>query len=135
MHLLLTDRLTCPRCGPEFGLILLADKLVDRVVHSGVLGCPNCRDAFQVEDGFADLRAPPRRGLEAGRGKWPGRLVKGSGLEARRWKLSGDCSWNGLEACRASWSESSSKEVIWWLVEGNGLGIPKKQKRDPPTKK
>ncbi|MAR45561.1 MAG: hypothetical protein CME03_05495 [Gemmatimonadaceae bacterium] len=74
MHLLLTDRLTCPRCGPEFGLILLADKLVDRVVHSGVLGCPNCRDAFEVEEGFADLRAPPRRGLEAGRagdGKLP----------------------------------------------------------------
>ena len=60
MHLLLTDRLTCPRCGPTFGLILLADRMVDRRVHEGTLGCPNCRDAFAIEGGFADLRAPPR---------------------------------------------------------------------------
>ena len=66
MHLLLTDRLTCPRCGPEFGLILLAHELVDRVVKEGVLGCPNCRDGFPIEAGFGDLRAPPRRGLEPG---------------------------------------------------------------------
>lgn len=67
MHLLLTDRLTCPRCGPTFGLILLADRLEDRRVREGTLGCPNCRDAFPVEDGFADLRAPPRGELPQGR--------------------------------------------------------------------
>ncbi|MCH7532560.1 MAG: hypothetical protein IIB36_12500 [Gemmatimonadetes bacterium] len=66
MHLLLTDRLTCPRCGPEFGLILLAHELADRLVQEGVLGCPNCRDGFPIQAGFGDLRAPPRRGLEAG---------------------------------------------------------------------
>jgi uncharacterized protein YbaR (Trm112 family) len=60
VHLLLTDRLTCPRCGPGFGLILLAHRLESRVVHEGVLGCPNCRDAFPVTGGFGDLRAPPR---------------------------------------------------------------------------
>jgi uncharacterized protein YbaR (Trm112 family) len=60
MQLLLTDRLACPRCGPGFGLILLADHLVDRRVHEGTLGCPNCRDSFPVTGGFADLRAPPR---------------------------------------------------------------------------
>ena len=66
MHLLLTDRLACPRCGPEFGLILRADRLADRRVHEGVLGCPNCRDAFPVVEGFADLRAPPRGPLPEG---------------------------------------------------------------------
>ena len=66
MHLLLTDCLTCPRCGPEFGLILLANELTDRVVREGVLGCPNCRDSFSIQAGFGDLRAPPRRALEAG---------------------------------------------------------------------
>jgi len=66
MQLLLTDRLACPRCGPDFGLILLADKLVERRVHDGVLGCPNCRDSFAIRDGFADLRAPPRGELAAG---------------------------------------------------------------------
>lgn len=66
MHLLLTDRLTCPRCGPGFGLILRSDRLVERRVHDGILGCPNCRDSFPVEDGFADLRAPPRGALSEG---------------------------------------------------------------------
>jgi uncharacterized protein YbaR (Trm112 family) len=66
VHLLLTDRLTCPRCGPDFGLILLANRLGERVVREGRLGCPNCRDAFLVEDGFADLREPPRGALPAG---------------------------------------------------------------------
>jgi len=66
VHLLLTDRLTCPRCGPSFGLILLASRLDDRVVHEGRLGCPNCRDAFDIEAGFADLRAPPRGELRGG---------------------------------------------------------------------
>jgi uncharacterized protein YbaR (Trm112 family) len=60
MHLLLTDLLTCPRCGPSFGLILLTNQMSDRRVGSGTLGCPNCRDSFEVHDGFADLRAPPR---------------------------------------------------------------------------
>jgi len=66
MHLLLTDRLTCPRCGPSFGLILLADRLDNRVVLEGHLGCPNCRDSFTIEGGFADLRAPPRGVLPQG---------------------------------------------------------------------
>lgn len=67
MHLLLTDRLTCPRCGPTFGLILLADRMVDRRVREGTLGCANCRDAFPVHEGFADLRAPPRGELPTGK--------------------------------------------------------------------
>ncbi|MDE0899738.1 MAG: hypothetical protein OSA81_12025 [Longimicrobiales bacterium] len=60
MHLLLTDLLTCPRCGPSFGLILLTNQMLDRRVRSGTLGCPNCRDSFEIQDGFADLRHPPR---------------------------------------------------------------------------
>jgi len=65
MHLLLTDRLTCARCGPAFGLILLADRMVDRRVLRGSLGCPNCREQYLIEGGVADLRPPPRRGLPA----------------------------------------------------------------------
>jgi uncharacterized protein YbaR (Trm112 family) len=63
MHLPLTERLTCPRCGPGFALVLLADRVEERRVLDGVLGCPNCRDRYPVESGFADLRAPPRRPL------------------------------------------------------------------------
>jgi len=72
VHLLLTDRLTCPRCGPEFGLILLADRMQDRLVIEGKLGCANCRDAFPVHRGFGDLRAPPRGELPTGRVGKPG---------------------------------------------------------------
>ena len=60
MHLLLTDGLTCPRCGPEFGLILLATRMEDRRVLNGTLGCSNCRDRYPVLNGFGDLRPEPR---------------------------------------------------------------------------
>jgi len=41
-------------------LILLADRLDNRRVIEGSLGCPNCRDRFPIEEGFGDLRPPPR---------------------------------------------------------------------------
>ena len=62
MHL--TDRLLCPRCGPGFGLILLAERTQDGHVDAGRLGCPNCRDAYPIAEGVADLRPPPRGPLE-----------------------------------------------------------------------
>lgn len=61
MHLLLTDRLTCPRCGPPFGLILLAERVDDRRVMDGHLGCPNCREHYPVRKGYGDLRSPVDR--------------------------------------------------------------------------
>lgn len=63
MHLLLTDRLTCPRCGPAFGLILRADRLEDRRALDGGLGCPNCREVYPIAAGAGDLRPPPRTAL------------------------------------------------------------------------
>lgn len=56
MHILLTDALTCPRCGPAFGLVVLADRIEARRVVSGHLGCPNCRSQYPVRDRVADLR-------------------------------------------------------------------------------
>lgn len=56
MHVSLTDVLTCPRCGPEFGLILLAERVEDRRILDGWLGCANCRERYRVQDGFSDLR-------------------------------------------------------------------------------
>lgn len=58
MHLLLTDRLVCPRCGQDFGLILLANEVRDQRVLDGDLGCPGCRQKYPVRRGFADLRGP-----------------------------------------------------------------------------
>lgn len=64
MHLLLTDGLTCTRCGPEFGLILLATRMDERRVLDGTLGCSNCRDRYPVVNGLGDLRPEPRGPIE-----------------------------------------------------------------------
>lgn len=67
MYLPLTDLLTCPGCGPEVGLILLADRIEDRRVLEGALGCPRCQERFPVTGGFADLRRErTQRGGESG---------------------------------------------------------------------
>ncbi len=63
MHILLTDRLVCPRCGPPFGLILLAEEIRDRRVLEGDLGCAHCSERYPVREGFGDLRLPPRETL------------------------------------------------------------------------
>jgi uncharacterized protein YbaR (Trm112 family) len=51
----LTDALSCPQCGPAFGLILLADDMRERRVYEGRLGCPNCRQNYSIQTGVADL--------------------------------------------------------------------------------
>jgi uncharacterized protein YbaR (Trm112 family) len=61
MHLLVTDILSCPNCGPAFGLILFAATLEDRRVFEGYLGCSNCRERYPVTAGLADLRVPSER--------------------------------------------------------------------------
>lgn len=58
MHILLTDILTCPRCGPEFGLILLSQDMRERRVLEGWMGCANCRDRWVVSNGFGEFRVP-----------------------------------------------------------------------------
>ena len=66
MHILVTDRLACGRCGPEFGLILFADELKERRVLEGALACSNCREQYPVKGGFGDLRPLPRSRQAAG---------------------------------------------------------------------
>lgn len=56
MHITLTDRLTCPRCGPGAGLIVLMDEVTDRRVVRGSLGCPVCRTRYPIAGRVADLR-------------------------------------------------------------------------------
>jgi len=56
MHLLLTDHLICPRCENESGLILLSERMVDRRVETGAVGCPQCRTQYPIRDGIVDLR-------------------------------------------------------------------------------
>jgi uncharacterized protein YbaR (Trm112 family) len=80
MHILLTDVLCCPRCGPDHGLIMLADRLEERRIREGRLGCANCRGSYPVRGGAADLRtqgeAPP--GTPAGGVPAPAAVEAGS---------------------------------------------------------
>jgi uncharacterized protein YbaR (Trm112 family) len=55
--ILVTDLLSCPRCGPAFGVVALVDRLEERRVVEGRLGCSNCRASYPVRDGVADLRS------------------------------------------------------------------------------
>jgi uncharacterized protein YbaR (Trm112 family) len=57
MHILMTDVLTCPRCGPQYGLILLADEVRERRVLTGRLGCANCREKYEVRAGTVHFPA------------------------------------------------------------------------------
>ncbi|HLU24733.1 MAG TPA: Trm112 family protein [Longimicrobiales bacterium] len=80
MNILLTDILTCPRCGPGYGLILVADRMESRRVLDGWLGCPNCRERYPVRGGVADLRAGASDGVGEA-------TDEASGSEAYAWRL------------------------------------------------
>ena len=138
MHILVTDLLACPRCGPEFGLILRADELLARRVLEGCLACANCRTQYPVRRGFSDLRFPasgadspepldaenPREALRLGAllgegtGGRPIALVGGVAGQARI--LSG---WmEGIEflAVHADLSDAGEREGITRLGVGAG---------------
>jgi len=72
MHILLTDILSCPRCGPEFGLVLLADRVEERRVLEGRLGCANCREQYPVRGGELDARLSGETAGEPGGSSAPG---------------------------------------------------------------
>jgi uncharacterized protein YbaR (Trm112 family) len=59
VYLVLTDILSCPRCGPEQGLIVLSHRMVDRRILEGRLGCPICESQYPIHSGVADLRTEP----------------------------------------------------------------------------
>ena len=84
MNVDLVDHLVCPRCGPPYGLLLLAHDVRDRRVREGEFGCPNCRDRFPVSGGFGDLRPPPRGEGVGGGGRRDGGGAGASGAGSRR---------------------------------------------------
>jgi len=82
VHLLVTDRLACPRCGPAFGLLLLATAMVDRRIESGRFGCPNCRGAYPVNGGFADFRVAGIDELTQDAGEMPSAALEEGDAES-----------------------------------------------------
>jgi uncharacterized protein YbaR (Trm112 family) len=67
MHVSLSDQLICPRCGPEWGLVLVPDVVRERRVEEGSLGCPRCRTRYAIEGGVGRLAV--EGGVEGG-GEW-----------------------------------------------------------------
>jgi uncharacterized protein YbaR (Trm112 family) len=51
MFIELIDSLRCPADHPASNLVAAFEKIVDRDVISGMLGCPVCRSEFQIRDG------------------------------------------------------------------------------------
>src|SRR4051812_25256734 len=51
MFIELIDSLRCPADHPASNLVAAFEKIVDRDVVSGMLGCPVCRSEFQIRDG------------------------------------------------------------------------------------
>ena len=90
MHLLLVDQMTCPRCGPEFSLILVADKIQVRRVLEGFLGCPNCREKFPIIDGYGDLRPSTCGGIRKAPHRATGKLPEALEMAALLGLTGGD---------------------------------------------
>jgi uncharacterized protein YbaR (Trm112 family) len=56
----LTDHLRCPADHEEAFLVLLPERMDERSVRSGTLGCPICDRRFTIREGVLDLGdAPP----------------------------------------------------------------------------
>lgn len=57
MFIELTDHLRCPEEHAEQYLVLLPDRIEDRSVRAGRLGCPVCGRTFTLNDGALELAA------------------------------------------------------------------------------
>jgi uncharacterized protein YbaR (Trm112 family) len=55
MFIELTDHLRCPAQHEESYLVLLPDRMEERSVREGRLGCPVCGRSYRVSDGVLDL--------------------------------------------------------------------------------
>ena len=78
MFIELTDHLRCPEDHPEAYLVLIPDRLDQRSVRSGLLGCPVCQREWRIEGGVARFGAPEAVEQPGQAGADPG----GEGLSA-----------------------------------------------------
>lgn len=79
MFIELVDHLRCPADHEEQYLVLLPDRIEDRWVRAGRLGCPRCGRTFVLSDGVLDLGAAPPPG-ETATALVPGALAPLAGL-------------------------------------------------------
>lgn len=65
MFIELTDHLRCPADHGEQFLVLLPDRLEDRLVLAGTLACPVCAQTYPVAGGIAEFGGAPPPGERA----------------------------------------------------------------------
>jgi uncharacterized protein YbaR (Trm112 family) len=59
MHIELVELLRCPRPHEDTWLVATVDRMDDREIVSGVLGCPICRAEYPIRDRIVYFRPPP----------------------------------------------------------------------------
>ena len=103
MYIELTDHLRCPADHEESYLVLLPDRVEDRSVRAGQLGCPVCGRSFALVDGVLDVGGAPEP-LDAGAGPRAGCAHRAGRLE-RSGRLPGGGRRAGPGVARAGRAE------------------------------
>jgi len=61
MHIELTEMLRCPEAHREEMLVLSTGEMKDRMVRSGLLGCPVCHAEYPISRGIVNFRRSKER--------------------------------------------------------------------------
>jgi uncharacterized protein YbaR (Trm112 family) len=61
MHIELTEMLKCPESHREEMLVLSTGEIRDRMVRSGLVGCPVCRKEYPISRGIVNFRRSKER--------------------------------------------------------------------------
>src|SRR5207237_6990507 len=61
MHIELTEMLRCPESHREEMLVLSTGELKDRMIRSGLVGCPVCHKEYPISRGIVNFRRNKER--------------------------------------------------------------------------
>src|SRR5258706_6251995 len=61
MHIELTEMLRCPEAHREEMLVLSTGEIKDRMVRSGLVGCPVCHKEYPISRGIVNFRRSKER--------------------------------------------------------------------------
>ena len=71
MHIELTEMLKCPEAHREEMLVLSTGEIKDRMVRSGLVGCPVCHKEYPISRGIVNFRRSKARVLKESSGPRP----------------------------------------------------------------
>src|SRR5438128_333983 len=71
MHIELTEMLRCPEPHREEMLVLSTGEMKDRMVRSGLLGCPVCHNEYPISRGIVNFRRSKERVAKESSGPRP----------------------------------------------------------------